>query len=593
MSPELGSSPIRNGQGVVATGEMSGSVILPPPDIRSIIDKTAIFVVKNGKEFEQRIYQQERHNPKFCFLALHDPYHGYYELRLQELIEGGQAAIKRIQEEMQQNQQQADSQQHVGYGSRVQAESLESGPPPPPSLPFTLDIPTISPLDLDIIKLTAQYVARNGQQFLANLARKEAGNVQFDFLRPGHSLYKLFLRLVDQYALVMLPNPTVSERITRCKDKYGLLEHIMKERVEHARWQAAHEQRMQADQARDMEEYNRVNWNEFVVVETIDFTPSDKQVNLPAALDFVAVGAMSLLQRQELWSTGLLPAQQAEKRAAALAADEAAEMEIDTGASKKIAVTGQSGHPEHVNVRTDYRPKAAAARVGQEQMITCNICSQQIPSSQFDEHRRIELLDSKWAEQRKAHLAKHTDTNIVESGTDVSRNLAAMAKQRSVSDRQAILAQKVVWDGTQDSMAGANREAMIKSKEQMQREVAELERRGGDLSLDPHTGIGPRVPVAGAYPYPYPPQGYPQPPPSYPPQMPPPGGYPMMPGYYPPPGQPMYPGGYPYPPPPPGYPPQQQMYPPPGYPPQQPPPPGHPMPPPGYPYQQQQQPPPQ
>ena len=563
---------------------MSGSVILPPPDIRSIIDKTAIFVVKNGKEFEQRIFQQERHNPKFCFLALHDPYHGYYELRLQELIEGGQDAIKRIQEEIQLQQQQHQGLAQPGSGENGKGGNAEMAPPPPTALPFTLDLPTISPLDLDIIKLTAQYVARNGQAFLVNLARKEAGNVQFDFLRPGHSLYKLFLRLVDQYSLVMLPTPAVSERLKQCKSKYGLLDRILKERVEYARWQEAREQRAQADEARDLEEYNKVNWNEFVVVETIDFTAGDRQVNLPAPLEYGAVVGMSLLQRQELWSSGMLPAQQAEKRAAALAAEEAAEMEIEEhqqqAQAKKVAITGQGGHPEHVTVRHDYKPKAATARgtTGPEQLVTCSLCHQQIPASQFDEHRRIELLDSKWAEQRKAHLSKHTETNIVESGTDVSRNLAAMARQRSASDRQAVLSQKVIWDGTEDSTAGANREAMIRSKEQMQREVAELQRRGGDVSIDPHTGIGPRIPVpqaAAAYPYPYPPQhsqpgyplqhGYPAQP-GYPPQMMPPPGYPMMPpGFYPP-GQPMQPPypGYPYPPPPPpGYPPQQPPPPPP------------------------------
>ena len=32
-----------------------GGVLQPPPDIKSIIDKTAQFVARNGPEFEQRI----------------------------------------------------------------------------------------------------------------------------------------------------------------------------------------------------------------------------------------------------------------------------------------------------------------------------------------------------------------------------------------------------------------------------------------------------------------------------------------------------------------------------------------------------------
>jgi Surp module len=37
----------------------------------------------------------------------------------------------------------------------------------------------LSALDIDMIKLTAQYTAAGGRQFLATLAKKEASNEQF------------------------------------------------------------------------------------------------------------------------------------------------------------------------------------------------------------------------------------------------------------------------------------------------------------------------------------------------------------------------------------------------------------------------------
>ena len=55
-----------------------------------IIEKTAGFVAKNGSEFEAKIHENERHNPKFAFMSPNDPYNMYYRKRLQELIEGGQ-----------------------------------------------------------------------------------------------------------------------------------------------------------------------------------------------------------------------------------------------------------------------------------------------------------------------------------------------------------------------------------------------------------------------------------------------------------------------------------------------------------------------
>jgi len=54
----------------------------------------------------------------------------------------------------------------------------------------------------DIVKLTAQFVARNGRQFLTSLMNREARNYQFDFLRPQHSLFQYFTRLLEQYTKV-------------------------------------------------------------------------------------------------------------------------------------------------------------------------------------------------------------------------------------------------------------------------------------------------------------------------------------------------------------------------------------------------------
>lgn len=55
----------------------------------------------------------------------------------------------------------------------------------------------------DVVKLTAQFVARNGRQFLTTLMNKEQRNYQFDFLRPQHSLFNYFTKLVEQYTKVL------------------------------------------------------------------------------------------------------------------------------------------------------------------------------------------------------------------------------------------------------------------------------------------------------------------------------------------------------------------------------------------------------
>lgn len=62
---------------------------------------------------------------------------------------------------------------------------------PPSDFEFIADPPSISAFDLDVVKLTAQFVARNGRQFLTNLMHREQKNYQFDFLRPQHSLFQV------------------------------------------------------------------------------------------------------------------------------------------------------------------------------------------------------------------------------------------------------------------------------------------------------------------------------------------------------------------------------------------------------------------
>jgi hypothetical protein len=69
-------------------GKVTG-VIIPPPDIRAVVDKTAQFVARNGKSFEQRILNSgEGKTAKFNFLKAYDPYNAYYEMKIKEFEDG-------------------------------------------------------------------------------------------------------------------------------------------------------------------------------------------------------------------------------------------------------------------------------------------------------------------------------------------------------------------------------------------------------------------------------------------------------------------------------------------------------------------------
>ncbi len=66
---------------------MDDSVILPPPDIRAIADKTAEFVSRNGVEFEARIIATNAGNPKFRFMNSDDVYRMYFDFKVREFRE--------------------------------------------------------------------------------------------------------------------------------------------------------------------------------------------------------------------------------------------------------------------------------------------------------------------------------------------------------------------------------------------------------------------------------------------------------------------------------------------------------------------------
>lgn len=100
--------------------------------------------------------------------------------------------------------------------------NIEVKPPPPDQ--FTIVHPVLTNIDNEILKLTAQFVAKNGQKFLAGLTERENQNPQFDFLKPTHGLFGYFTSLLDTYSKAMIPKKEqISKLQTYISDKYNIL----------------------------------------------------------------------------------------------------------------------------------------------------------------------------------------------------------------------------------------------------------------------------------------------------------------------------------------------------------------------------------
>lgn len=238
-----------------------------------------------------RIREKEKNNPKFSFLSNTDPYNPFYLWRLSEIKEGRGTAV---------------AAGRVGEAAAPVPEK-PAGPPKPPDFQFSARMPNISAQDLEVVKLTALFVAKNGRQFMTALSQREAGNYQFDFLRPNHSLHNFFQHLIDQYSMLLraggidgeggkVQQERIAELQHNVDDKYHILTRA-KQRAEWLKHQEDEKQKKEEEEEKERITYAQVDWHDFVVVETVVFTEADDQANLPPPTSLSDLQYASLEQK--------------------------------------------------------------------------------------------------------------------------------------------------------------------------------------------------------------------------------------------------------------------------------------------------------
>ncbi|RKF78666.1 Pre-mRNA-splicing factor sap114 [Golovinomyces cichoracearum] len=450
-----------NGDAMIALEEIKApdGVVLPPKEIKAILEKTAGYVSRNGIIFEERIREKEKHNPKFSFLSPNDAYNAYYLWRLSE-IKGGRGTA-------------------VAAGRADESEQTTEkpkGPPEPPEFHFSARMPNISAQDLEVVKLTALFVAKNGRQFMTTLSQRETGNYQFDFLRPNHTLHNFFQRLIDQYSTLLrtggvdgsarkLQQPRIAELEANVKDKFHCLSRA-KQRAGWFKFQDEQKQKKEEEAEKEKISYAQIDWHYFVVVETVVFTEADDQANLPpptslSELQFASLDqkAMMSINSHNLRIEEAMPGDsqyynsypQQEYETADISATQPLEpgyqdslmqfTEEENEEQQRIrertearqraqqAQADAKGGSAPMKIKENYVPRAAARAANKQNMVVCPNCKQQMPASELDEHIRIELLDSRWKEQKAKSDSRYATTNL--STQDVANNLKRLASQRS------------------------------------------------------------------------------------------------------------------------------------------------------------------
>lgn len=468
------------------TAAMVIGIIRPPPEIRAVADKTALFVSKNGRAFEHKILNSEKgKTPKFAFLHASSPFHAYYEDKIAFYERGGddeeekrreaekkEAAAReeaeRIAKEEAEKKKKRDarmkasavdpvarvllrSRAKIEEGRRVAVKSDETdqltGPVPPPSLSHVaLVAPSnLTPKEVEIIKLTAQYVALSGRpdnkrdNFMNNLTLREWTNPEFTFMQPRHAHFAYFTALVDGYRS-FLPGGADYESMKIRGKKNKLSSIVMNEEksregeggddvirncLEAAAYRAEYE-RDSSNRKREALESaagggmlggaGTIDWHDFVVVATIEF-PEDEVVEAVSAPHSLRLAALN---------------KEADVKEKTEETQEDEEMEeSEEEGSDMEGSDDEDG--EKLKVVSNYQPKVVSTKEitgdSSRTHIIDPITGKSIAIADMPEHMRIQLLDPKWAEERKRFVEKQRETNFV-AGEDISANISRLAQAR-------------------------------------------------------------------------------------------------------------------------------------------------------------------
>lgn len=232
--------------------------------------------------------------------------------------------------------------------------------------------------------------------------------------------------------------------------------------------------------------YASIDWHDFVIVETVEFTDLDEQSELPPPMSLSELENMSLAQKR----LASMPEEVVINKNNGKPA-EGEDVDMDQSDDESRNQQGKPSAPKildtnaPIKIRTDYKPKLYGTQPAKGPTATalCPRCGEAIPVAEMDEHMRIELLDPKWKDQKLAMEAKQRDSNLLQEGNDVAKILKNISglrpdifgsdeidahKRIRQQEEEAKKKDRVTWDGHTATMGLANQRAQKSSLEDPQ-----------------------------------------------------------------------------------------------------------------------------
>jgi splicing factor 3A subunit 1 len=478
-------------------------IIRPPPEIRVVADRTALYVAKNGRTFETRILNSAKgQTPKFAFLHATSPFHAYYEDRIQFYENGGvdekentskesattgtastdkvstsggdsqqeattaatntlpdsndaatttampkasaidpiakallvqRTKIAQLKEQKEQSAKSMstdvdiNAEVHATSGGIASANTplLQTLPPPTP-LHFVHILPpaSLTLVQLETIQLTAQFVAmaRNSRtfNFLQELTAREWNNPVFGFCQPRHGHFAYFSALVDAYVRLLTeggyygapPIPNNNSCMKEWSQMANNVDYCLQVSAYRAEYQRdeAERARLAADGTSMNDAVATIDWHDFVVVETIDFAVDEIVTMLPPPPPPPPLPS----KRGAATDSALLPSSSSR----------------DPNDMQGSSDDEEDDDGETIRVVPSYTPKVYAAHeTNTMETVIDPITGKRVAVKDMPEHMRIQLLDPKWAQERKKFQDKQKESNLV-SGDMVATNLERFAQAR-------------------------------------------------------------------------------------------------------------------------------------------------------------------
>lgn len=481
-------------------------VIIPPPEVRELLEKTAGFIAKKAS-MEARIAERHRDDPRFTFLHSSDPYHAYYRQRVTELRgdidrdKPDEAGLKPTQNGIREQENDEgdrknnhsinDTGLHLSAqlvaeakelplkesshniapttGSdltgnttikaaeisllktaRAKAEARRPEPREPPpedifSLPEMSPLPTA--LGLDVMKLTAQFAAQHGPEFVTRLAQREERNVLFDFLKPMHPHFVAYHKLVEAYTIILDTGAAKARLVERMKTLTLSPDAMLNEVWYLHDWDCQKAEREHEAALDEREKIRRaqIDWHDFVVLATVDF---DGDIEDNQRTEVLPAPIADVRQLPRMLAAARRAQVEREKNRGDV------DMDVDTrdtstALAKTVTRDVESAQPKDArvelgNIDSDIpadriRPAAptvssgsfpttigAAASTPHGSLAEATVVlpsGQRVPLSKVQQSVKAELLNPSYKAERERAAEKNRLHNLA-GGDEVARNLA-------------------------------------------------------------------------------------------------------------------------------------------------------------------------